>query len=398
MVDAGGLVEFASDAAFALRKDLRILAWNKAAQELLGYPAPEVVGRLCYEVLQAILPGGEPLCTPACEGSQCFAQCRPFAVPSCLGLHRDGRWVPLGLSTMVMAKRAGSARRGATTAIVFLRPERGAPLARCSAQPLRIYTLGHFGLVFNGHHVAVEKWVRKQALTLLKFLVTHRGAAVHRERLMEHLWPEVEEIKGRKRLKVTVSFLRQGLATTGTDYDLILTVGDSYMLRRESVWVDADVFERLMMEGAALDRGRRWDEALRCYKDALIIYQGDYLEEDLYVDSSAEERERLREILFDMLARMAEIYAGQGRYAEAAQTCHRALVREPCRESFHYTLMECLVRLGRSDQALTQFRLCQRVLADELGVAPMSETRRLHHQILQARIIPNRETATSMVD
>ena len=398
MVDSGDPVEFASDAAFALREDLRILAWNKAAQELLGYPAPEVVGRRCYEVLQAILPGGEPLCTPACEGSLCFAQCRPFAVPSCLGLHRDGRWVPLGLSTMVMAKKAGSARRGATTAIVFLHPERGAPLARRSAQPLRIYTLGHFGLVLNGHHVAVEKWGRKQALTLLKFLVAHRGTAVRRERLIEHLWPEVEENKGRKRLKVTMSFLRQGLATTGTRHDLIRTVGDSYMLRRESVWVDVDVFERLMMEGAALERGRKWDEALRCYKDALIIYQGDYLEEDLYADSSAEERERLREIFFDMLARMVEIYAGRGRYAEAAQTCHRALAREPCRESFHYTLMECLVRLGRSDQALTQFRLCQRVLADELGVEPMSETRHLYHQILKARKIPSGETAPYMLD
>jgi PAS domain S-box-containing protein len=398
MVEAGDLVELASDAAFAVIKDLRIVAWNKAAEDLLGYPTPEVVGRRCDEVLQAILPGGEPLCTPACEGSLCFAQGRPFAVQSCLVLHRDGRWVPLGLSTMVMAKKAGSARRDATKAIVFLRPEQGSPLATRSAQPLRIYTLGHFGLVLDGHHVAIEKWARKQSLTLLKFLVTHRGAAVRRERLIEHLWPEVDEVRGRNRLKVTMSFLRQGLATTGTHHDFILTVGDSYVLRRESIWVDADVFERLVMEGAALERGRRWDEALRCYMDALLIYQGDYLEEDLYADSSAEERVRLRENFFHMLARMAEIYAGRGRYAEAAQTCHRALVREPCRESFHYTLMKCLVRLGRSDQALAQFGVCQRVLADELGVEPMSETRRLHRQILQARTIPHAETAPYMLD
>jgi DNA-binding SARP family transcriptional activator len=63
------------------------------------------------------------------------------------------------------------------------------------------------------------------------------------------------------------------------------------------------------------------------------------------------------------------------------QVCRKALVRDPCRESFHWALMKYLVRLGRPDWAATQFRHCQEVLDRELGVEPMPEMQRLYRQI-----------------
>lgn len=393
MADLRELVDFASDAAFAVAVDLRILAWNQAAREVLGYAASEVIGRSCYEVLQADLPGGEPLCTPACQGSLCFGRCQPFAVQACLARHRDGRRVPLGLSTLVVPSKADLERPRAMTAIIFLHLSQAASTPEPLPQPLRVYTFGRFGLVVDGRHVSVERWERKQALTLLKFLVVHRGTAVHRDRLIECLWPGVEDGKGRERLKVTVYFLRHQLDANGRRHDLVETVGDGYALRREASWVDADTFERLVTEGTALDRQDRWDEALRCYRDAMAIYRGDYLEADLYADWCAEERERLREIYFEMLARMVDILVRQGRFVEAAQACRRALVREPCRESFHRTLIECLLDLGQPDQAAVQFRRCREVLARELDAEPLPETQRLYQRILAARPSPSKQTA-----
>lgn len=45
MADFSDLVDFASDAAFAVAEDLRILAWNSGAQRVLGYAKSEVLGR-----------------------------------------------------------------------------------------------------------------------------------------------------------------------------------------------------------------------------------------------------------------------------------------------------------------------------------------------------------------
>ncbi len=383
MVEACDLVDLASDAAFAVDGGLRVVAWNGRARDLLGYSAGEAIGRHCYDVLQAVLPSGEPLCTPKCEGSMCFERSEPYDVSSCRVLHKDGHWVPMSISTIVMPKATGTPRAGSPVGLVFLRTQEEKFSREPLDRPLRIFTFGRFGLTAGGRGIAVEKWERKQALILLKYLVTCRGRAVHRERLMELLWPGADESQGRERLKVTVYFLRQQLRAAGVQEEVIATAATAYVLKRGAVWVDAEVFERLIAVGSALEAQQRWDGALRCYEEGQRLYRGDFLEEDLYADWCAEERERLREIYLEMLAGMAETYAARGRYAEAAQVCRTALVCEPCRESFHRALMEHLVHLGRADWAVAQFHHCQRVLAQELGVEPMPETQRLYWQILQ---------------
>ncbi len=388
MISALELADLASDAAFAIDGELRVVAWNGRAAELLGYSPQEVLGRRCNEVLQAVLPGGEPLCTPGCEGSLSFGRCRPFAVVACRARHKDGTWVAVSTGTIVMPMRARARETGSAIAVVFVRPLEGTDRRQPIAGTLRIFTLGHFGLAVGNRSVAVEKWNRKRAVTLLKYLVTHLGRDVHRERLIECLWPEVSQSQGWESLKVTVYFLRRQLREAGVRQDVVATTGQAYMLRREAVWVDAHAFEALVDEGVACQRQRRTDQAPPYYEEAQRLYRGDYLEEDLYADWCAEERARLREIYLEMLAGMAESYGERGDYALAAQVCRTALVREPCRESFHRALMGYLVHLGRADWAVAQFHCCQRALVQELGVQPMPETRRLYGQILKGERAP----------
>jgi DNA-binding SARP family transcriptional activator len=164
--------------------------------------------------------------------------------------------------------------------------------------------------------------------------------------------------------------------------EVVKTIGDAYLLRRDAVWLDADAFERLVAEGRALQDQARWSDALNCYVDARRLYRGDYLEEEIFADWCAEERERLRELFLEMLARTAECHATLGQYAEVVEVCHKALVFDPCRERFHSLLMEYLVKDGRSDLALAQYRHCQHVLAREFGTEPLPETQRLYQKIL----------------
>jgi DNA-binding SARP family transcriptional activator len=208
----------------------------------------------------------------------------------------------------------------------------------------------------------------------LKFLVAHLGRAVHREALIEHLWPEVDECHGWERLKVTVYFLRRQLRAAGMDEDVVATAEKAYVLRREAVWLDTEIFESLVAEGCAEQRRQRWDEALRCYDEARCLYRD---------DTFALQRERLREIRLEMLAGSAECHAACGRYAEAVRVCRDALVDDPCRESVHRALMSNLVRLGHTDAAVAQYHQCESVLARELQVEPMSETQRLYRRILE---------------
>jgi PAS domain S-box-containing protein len=383
MVDTRDLVTFASDAAFAVDEDSHIVSWNKAAHNLLGYAPSEVIDRHCSEIIRAVLPGGEPLCVPSCDGIQCFRREQPFAASACRARHKDGGWVPMSIASVVMPKHARRSHSDSAVAVIFLREgeekQGGPPPERA----LQIFVLGRFGVAARGHRLAVENWERKQALTLLKYLVAHLGHPVHREVLTDYLWPDVDEAHGRERLKVTVYFLRCQLRAAGLPDDVVQTAGKTYVLNNEVVWVDAEAFQRLVAEGSTLQREQRWDEALNLYEEAQHLYRGDYMEEDIYVDWCAAERERLREICLEVLAGMVDCHAENGHYAGAVQVCRTALVRDPCRESFHRALMEHLVHLGRADWALAQYHSCRRILARELGVEPMPETRRLHRQILE---------------
>ncbi len=383
MFDGRYLVDHASDAAFAIDDDSRVVAWNYAARRLLGYTRREVMGRHCSEVLQAVCPNGEPLCVPNCQGAKCFRKFRAFSAPSCRARQKDGGWVSVTLSTMVMPRRAGQAHSRSAMAVVILKTEEGLEHELPTAGTLQIFALGRFCLTAGGHGLAVEKWERKQAVTLLKYLVANLGRPVHRETLMEFFWPEIDEERGWKRLKVTMHYLRRQLRAAGIAEDTVETAGQTYALRRDVVWLDLVAFERRAAEGAALQREQRWDKALHCYEEAQNLYRGDYMEEDLYADWCTAERERLFEIYLEMLAGKAECHAEMEHFAEAARVCRTALVRDPGRESFHRALMEYLVQLGRADWAIAQYHHCRRLLADELDVEPMPETQRLYRQIIE---------------
>ena len=384
MFDARYLVDYASDAAFAIDDDLKIAAWNYRARGLLGYTAREVIGRRCSEVLQAVLLDGQPLCVPGCHASRCFSQFQPFSAPACLVRGKDDGWVRVTVASIVMSKQIQNADTRSGIAVIFLRDDREEEKEerRAPETLLQIFTLGRFGLAAGGRSLRVEKWQRKQALILLKILVAHLGQAVPRAVLVDRLWPDADERSGLERLKVTVYFLRRQLRVAGISEVIVETAGEAYVLRREAVWVDAQAFERCIAEGSAYQDRERWGEALDRYGEAQRLYRGDYLSQDVYADWCAEERERLREVHLETSIGMADCYAELGRYSDAVSVCRTVLVDDPCRESVHRALMTYLVHIGHMDSAVAQYRHCQRILADEIGVEPMLETQRLFRQII----------------
>jgi PAS domain S-box-containing protein len=379
---ASDLAEFASDAAFAIDADAKIVAWNAPAQRLLGYAPSEAIGRRCGDVLQATLSGGEPLCHPDCDVIRCFRDCRSYGVPNCRLRHRDGEWIPASIASAAMSERARRLSGDNIMAVIFIQ-DVAAAIPVPQYHTLQLFTLGGFGIVMAGRSVDVAKWKRKQAVTLLKYLITQLGRPVHRERLLDCLWPGVDRRRGLGRLKVTMYYLRHELRANGMRDEVVKTIDHSYLLRRDAVWVDVDVFERLVTEGRALQDRAQWSNALDRFAEAQRLYRGDYLEEEIFSDWCAEERERLHELYLEVLARAAECHTELVQYAEVVQIYRKALVFDPCRERIHYLLMECLVKSGRPDLALAQYRHCQQVLAREFDTQPLLETQRLYQQILK---------------
>jgi PAS domain S-box-containing protein len=56
----------ASDAAFAIDDDFRIIYWNEAAGSVLGFTAEQATGRYCYELLGGRDENGRTVCQRFC--------------------------------------------------------------------------------------------------------------------------------------------------------------------------------------------------------------------------------------------------------------------------------------------------------------------------------------------
>jgi PAS domain S-box-containing protein len=73
-------LEGASDGVFAVRETGEICFWNRAAQELFGYPEEKVLGRTCSELLHGVGALGTQVCHERCVELQCTLE--PKAMPN----------------------------------------------------------------------------------------------------------------------------------------------------------------------------------------------------------------------------------------------------------------------------------------------------------------------------
>ena len=61
------LLDRSADGAYVVDGDQRIVAWNAAAEELLGFEARDVVGAQCYHILGGHTDGGCIVCRRGCQ-------------------------------------------------------------------------------------------------------------------------------------------------------------------------------------------------------------------------------------------------------------------------------------------------------------------------------------------
>jgi len=89
------------------------------------------------------------------------------------------------------------------------------------------------------------------------------------------------------------------------------------------------------------------------------------------------ERERFRQLRLHALETLCERLAGERRFSRAVDVGLAAVAADPLRESAHRVLIRVHLAEGNAHEALRQFRLCRRLLAQQLGLEPSPELRQL---------------------
>lgn len=254
--------------------------------------------------------------------------------------------------------------------------DRAAP----SRAPLRIATLGGFALWRDGVRVSDAEFPRQKARPLLAMLLC-AGAPVHRDMLVEALWPDLPADRGVAALTTTVYSLRRVLEpglSRGSTPSVLVTDGPTYRLalRAQDDW-DARRF---------LDLSASVVAATPSDIDALLaaeaLYAGPFLPEWRYEDWSAPLRAELEEAFAAVLSRLAEALSAAGQPGASISRYRRLLAMEPEREGWHRALMRVYADAGERALALRQYQECRALLRNRLGVEPSRETRAIYAELL----------------
>lgn len=249
---------------------------------------------------------------------------------------------------------------------------------------LVVYCLGAFR-VYQGDRLITD-WNGLKGKSIFKYLLAHRETPIAKDILMDLFWPDADPESARRSLHQAIYSLRQALRRGNPDFAHVYFENDCYLLNPEmSMWVDRIEFEEHLQAGRRLEAADRITEAITEYGIAESLYQGDYLEEDLYEDWPAVGREHLRRTYCELADRLSEHYVRNGEYNAAIALCHKILARDTCYEPAYRHLMRCYLAQGQRHLAVRQYQTCVEVLQVELGLGPSEETEALVQRIVNSK-------------
>jgi DNA-binding SARP family transcriptional activator len=250
---------------------------------------------------------------------------------------------------------------------------------------LAIQTFGRFQVFLGAAPIPNDAWGTHRARTLFKLLLTHYGESVTSEQIMEAIWPDATPKSAARDLYKAVSDLRRVL-----EPDLPRRGASTFILSTESGYqfnpdcahsLDTLQFERLVAQAQEQAGAQQWEPAAHSYTQAIVLYAGDYLPDDVYAEWSLATRERLRTTFITALLNAAEVQARLGRYRQAIALCRRVLELDDCLETAYRSLMLYQYAAGDRAQALRVYAECAAALERALGVEPLPATEGLAAEI-----------------
>ncbi len=252
------------------------------------------------------------------------------------------------------------------------------------AHGLRIYLLGGFRAMVDGHAIAAGAWHLRRARTLVKLLALAPQHQMHREHIVDLLWPDLEPEAASNNLHQVLHVARRALAPDAPGASGILQLRDELLTLcpRPSPWIDVEAFE------AALADARHGEDPAT-YQAAVDLYTGDLLPEDRYEDWAAARREMLRQQYLDLLCDLARLHEARHEPLAASAALRRVLAADPAHEGAHSGLMRLYALTGQRQQAVRQFGLLQEAVRHELDAEPLASSRRLYADILAGHYPPD---------
>ena len=221
-------------------------------------------------------------------------------------------------------------------------------------QSCAIRLLGGFQVEIDGRPLPPEAWPHRRAADLVKRLAVAPQRRLHREQVMEDLWPDLGAEAAAANLRKAIHYARQTLGAK----EAIVAEGEMLSLCPAGhLTIDVERAEtdsrKALATGAGLDAVAK-------------LFTGDLLPEDRYAAWIEPHRERL-------MGRRLEVLRAAGRWQDVLEI-------DRADEAACRALMQSYLDAGNRQLAIRQFQRLREILRVDLGVAPEPATVALFEQ------------------
>ena len=242
----------------------------------------------------------------------------------------------------------------------------------------------------------------QQSYLLLCYLLLNRNRPHNRERLAAVFWGEHSTDASRKNLRNVLWRLRHAFQSIGAEADEYVSIKDdsASFSTASRYWLDVEVFETTIARCRDVPGQDLTPEQAAELERVIDLYTGDLLE-GIYDDWCLYDRERLSLLHLSALSKLMSFHEVQGNYERGLMYGQRLLDRDNTRDKVHRQMMRLYALMGDRNSALEQYKRCEQILHETLGIAPVEETRRLYQNILQNQfdplVLPNTGSTLQLV-
>jgi len=237
------------------------------------------------------------------------------------------------------------------------------PDAPRTEKSLRIELLGGLRIVVAGEPLPAEAWKRRKARDIFAYLVSLRGRAVPRARLIDLYWPDTDADAAHDNLRVTISAIRKALG------DVVKYEANGYRFAAPAdTTIDAEQFDAHMESARQAGAAGVLEGVRHAYMAAIDLYRGEFLEG---IDDGGwqwRERERLRAAFLEALRWLAS--DTQGDIAVRRIALARILEVAPFDVEAVRMHLEFLVIEARVGDARRDYEIWKRRYRSAVGADP----------------------------
>jgi two-component SAPR family response regulator len=247
------------------------------------------------------------------------------------------------------------------------------PQRKSENKSFNVYAFGALRLICQDG--SEFKWRTRKGKELFTFLWHHRTKPIHKSKVIDAIWPELDAEKAISLLYTTVYQLRKKLKDAGVQENPIKLKNDYYTLEIPSLTSDVDELNTLLKNNIESDQQ---------VEKIMELYAGDYLEEEDYFWAYQTRLDLRGRVLFFLEAFIKEEIETRANYQLIEKCLEKMLRMDPINEHYMMIQMQFYAKSNQLSKMKLFYERIAASLEDEVGIDVPDEITDIYNRSFQS--------------